>query len=72
MKHLDVDSENDALNVLVAAVRNDERKDRARAVADRLTAIACCIRRQELNGVESAELIRREAERYRDESQELH
>lgn len=72
MKHSDHSNENDALNTLLSAAREHERKGRAQAVADRLTAMATHISRQGLNGIEAAELIHYEAQRYRDESQELH
>lgn len=66
------DLETDALSALLTAARYDERRGRAQAVADRLAAMAMHISRQGLNGIEAAELIRHEAQRYRDESQELH
>ena len=72
MKNSVLNAETEALNALITAVRNDERKGRAQAVAGRLAAIATHISRQGLNGVEAAELIRHEAQRYRDESRELH
>lgn len=72
MKHADYSSENDALNALLSAARHHERQGRALAVAERLAAMATHISRQGLNGIEAAELIRHEAQRYRDESQELH
>jgi hypothetical protein len=72
MKHAVHRTENEALNALITAARADERKDRAQAVAARLAAMATHISRQGLNGIEAAELIRHEAQRYRDESEELH
>lgn len=66
------DSETEALTVLLNKARIEERKDRAQAVSDRLAELAVHIRQHELNGTEAAELIRREAERYTNESQELH
>ncbi|MEY8770286.1 DUF2732 family protein [Erwinia sp. ACCC 02193] len=66
------DSETEALAALLNKARTEERKDRALAVSDRLAELAAHIREQELNGTEAAELIRREAERYTNESQELH
>lgn len=71
MKHPTHSAESDALHALLTAARYDERKGRAQAVADRLAAMATHISRQGLNGIEAAELIRHEAQRYRDESQEL-
>jgi len=72
MKNRVISAEDEALNTLLTAVRNDERKGRAQAVAGRLAAMATHISRQGLNGIEAAELIRDEAQRYRDESGELH
>lgn len=66
------DSETEALTALLNKARIEERKDRALAVSDRLVELAVHIYQQELNGTEAAELIRREAERYTSESQELH
>ena len=71
MKYPNPHADNDALNVLLTAARYDERRGRAQAVADRLAAMATLIGRQGLSGVEAAELLRYEAQRYRDESQEL-
>ncbi|MFG6076087.1 DUF2732 family protein [Erwinia sp. OPT-41] len=66
------DSETEALTALLNKARIEERKDLAMAVSDRLVELAVHIHQQELNGAEAAELIRREAERYTSESQELH
>jgi len=71
MKYPNPHADSDALNVLLTAARYDERRGRAQAVADRLAAMATLIGRQGLSGVEAAELLRYEAQRYRDESQEL-
>lgn len=64
--------ETEALTALLNTARIEERKDRALAVSDRLVELAVHIRQQELSSIEAAELIRREAERYTNESQELH
>ncbi|MCK0555202.1 DUF2732 domain-containing protein [Pantoea ananatis] len=50
---------------------DNERKACALAVAKRLSAIAAHITRQTLNGIEAAELLRSEAERYENESGEM-
>jgi hypothetical protein len=71
MKYPNPHADSDALNVLLTAARYDERRGRAQAVADRLAAMATHIGRKGLSGVEAAELLRYEAQRYRDESQEL-
>ncbi|WP_337038133.1 MULTISPECIES: DUF2732 family protein [Pseudescherichia] len=65
-------ADNDALTVLLAAAKNEERKDRALAVSIRLESLAIHITQQGLNGKEAAELLRREAARFENESQELH
>jgi len=72
MRHPNPDLETDALSALLTAARYDERRGRAQAVASRLAAMATHISRQGLSGIEAAELIRHEAQRYREESQELH
>ena len=65
-------ADNDALTVLLTAAKNEERKDRALAVSIRLESLAIHITQQGLNGKEAAELLRREATRFENESQELH
>lgn len=65
-------ADNDALTVLLTAAKNEERKDRALAVSIRLESLAIHITQQGLNGKEAAELLRREAARFENESQELH
>ncbi|MEZ3501609.1 DUF2732 family protein [Pantoea sp. KPR_PJ] len=72
MKHPHYNGDSDVLNTLLMAVRHEERKGRAQAVAERLNTLATHISRQGLNGIEAAELIRHEALRYRNESLELH
>lgn len=65
-------ADNDALTVLLTAAKNEERKDRALAVSIRLESLAIHITQQGMNGKEAAELLRREAARFENESQELH
>lgn len=65
-------ADNDALTVLLTAAKNEERKDRALAVSIRLESLAIHITQQGLSGKEAAELLRREAVRFENESQELH
>lgn len=65
-------ADNDALTVLLTAAKNEERKDRALAVSIRLESLAIHITQKGLNGKEAAELLRREAARFENESQELH
>ncbi|HCL5593195.1 DUF2732 domain-containing protein [Enterobacter cloacae] len=65
-------TDSDALAVLLTDAKKEERKDRALAVSIRLEALATHIANKGLNGIEAAELLRREATRYENESQELH
>ncbi|WP_455425811.1 DUF2732 family protein [Dryocola sp. LX212] len=67
-----IEAENTALVSLLNKAKNEERKDRALAVSLRLEALAIHITREGMNGTEAAELLRREALRYENESQELH
>ncbi|MGK7286362.1 DUF2732 family protein [Buttiauxella agrestis] len=66
------ETENTALVSLLKKAKNEERKDRALAVSLRLEALAIHITREGMGGKEAAELLRREALRYENESQELH
>lgn len=66
------EAENTALVSLLNKAKNEERKDRALAVSLRLEALAIHITREGMDGKEAAELLRREALRYENESQELH
>ncbi|EHF9193309.1 DUF2732 family protein [Salmonella enterica subsp. enterica serovar Corvallis] len=52
--------------------KKEERKDRALAVSIRLEALAIHITKEGMSGTEAAELLRREAIRFENESQELH
>ncbi|EOF7808757.1 TPA: DUF2732 family protein [Klebsiella pneumoniae] len=65
-------SDDDALAALFKAAKKEERKDRALAVSIRLEALAIHITNKGLSAIEAAELLRREATRYENESQELH
>ncbi|EOY4369610.1 DUF2732 family protein [Cronobacter sakazakii] len=64
--------ENDQLMAVIDIAKREERKGRALAVSIRLEALATHITNRGLNGIEAAELLRREAIRYENESQELH
>ena len=64
--------ENDQLMAKIDIAKREERKGRALAVSIRLEALATHITNRGLNGIEAAELLRREATRYENESQELH
>lgn len=60
------------LSQLFNEARMDERKSCAFAVSIRMEALAIHILQKGMNGVEAAELLRREATRFENESQELH
>ncbi|HCM9227547.1 TPA: DUF2732 domain-containing protein [Enterobacter bugandensis] len=65
-------AESDPLMALIDIAKREERKGRALAVSIRLEALATHIANKGLNGIEAAELLRHEATRYENESQELH
>lgn len=65
-------TDSDALAVLLTDAKKEERKYRALAVSIRLEALAVHITNADMTGKEAAELLRREATRYENESQELH
>ncbi|KAA5944030.1 DUF2732 domain-containing protein [Pantoea sp. Bo_2] len=69
---LKFDADTEALAAIITKARIEERKDRALVVSERLVEIALHVHQQGLSGIEAADLIRREAERYQNESQELH
>lgn len=53
-------------------MQKEERKDRALAVSIHLEALAIHITKEGMSGIEAAELLRREATRFENESRELH
>lgn len=61
-----------AMQNMLAEARNEERKDRALKFSVRLAVMALHIHQQELNGIEAAELLQQEAERFENESRDLH
>ncbi|WP_267202961.1 DUF2732 family protein [Escherichia coli] len=65
-------AETDPLMAVIDIAKREERKGRVLAVSIRLEALATHIANKGLNGIEAAELLRREATRYENESQELH
>lgn len=65
-------ADDDALAALFKEAKKEECKDRALAVSIRLEALATHITNKGLSAIEAAELLRREATRYENESQELH
>ncbi|EIL0684047.1 DUF2732 domain-containing protein [Salmonella enterica] len=65
-------TDSDALAVLLTDEKKEERKDRALAVSIRLEALAIHITKESMSGTEAAELLRREATRFENESLELH
>ncbi|ELY2856293.1 DUF2732 family protein [Cronobacter dublinensis] len=75
MRNIEIHKYNEDVETITALLNNarmDERKGRAQVFSERLAELAAHINQQGLNGVEAAELIRREAERYDNESRELH
>lgn len=65
-------AESDPLMAVIDIAKREECKGRALAVSIRLEALATHIANKGLNGIEAAELLRREATRYENESMELH
>ncbi len=65
-------AETDPLMTVIDIAKREERKGRALAVSIRLEALATHIANKGLNGIEAAELLRREATRFENESQDLH
>ncbi|MCQ0598486.1 DUF2732 domain-containing protein [Klebsiella pneumoniae] len=63
---------NDMLLEVIGIAKREERKGRALAVSIRLEALATHIANKGMSAIEAAELLRREATRYENESQELH
>ncbi|SXG97194.1 DUF2732 family protein [Klebsiella variicola] len=62
----------DLLLEVISIAKREERKGRALAVSIRLEALANHIANKGMSAIEAAELLRREATRYENESQELH
>ncbi|WNV99113.1 DUF2732 family protein [Klebsiella pneumoniae] len=62
----------DLLLEVIGIAKREERKGRALAVSIRLEALATHIVNKGMSAIEAAELLRREATRYENESQELH
>lgn len=67
-----LEAESDPLMAVIDIAKKEERKARAAAVSIRLEAIAIHITNKRMSCVEIAELLRNEAARYENESQELH
>ncbi|TNL12970.1 hypothetical protein CYD30_03865 [Kosakonia cowanii] len=65
-------AEKEPLSLMLEKAKFEERCARAAAVSSRLEALAVYITREGMSGNEAAELLRREATRYDNESQELH
>lgn len=61
-----------ALVSLLNKAKVEERKDRAMDASIRMESLAFHILNEGMSGIEAAELLRREAARYENESQELH
>jgi Protein of unknown function (DUF2732). len=65
-------TDSDALTTLLNAAKNEVLQGTALAVSIRLEALALYITREGMNGKEAAELLRREAARFKSDVQELH
>ncbi|ENO4204310.1 TPA: DUF2732 family protein [Enterobacter hormaechei subsp. steigerwaltii] len=65
-------TESDPLMAVIDIAKKEERKARAAAVSSRLEALAVHIVSKRMEYFEVAELLRREAARYENESMELH
>lgn len=65
-------TESDSLMAVIEIAKKEERKGRALAVSIRLEALAAHITKKRMTCFEVAELLRAEAARYENESQELH
>ena len=65
-------AESDPLMAVIDIAKREERKGRALAVSIRLEALATHIANKGMSAIEAAELLRREATRYENESQERH
>lgn len=65
-------TESDPLMDVIEIAKKEERKGRALAVSIRLEALAVHITNKRMTCFEVAELLRGEAARYENESQELH
>ena len=65
-------AETDPLMTVIDIAKKEERKARAAAVSSRLEALAVHIVSKRMDYFEVAELLRREAARYENESMELH
>lgn len=63
-------AEVEQLSTIITSARAEERAERGLLVARRLAGLAMQIQQKGLSGVEAAELIRQEAERYQNEAQE--
>lgn len=64
------DADVEQLSAIITSARAEERVERGLQVARRLTEIAMRIQQKGLSGIEAAELLRQEAERYQTEAQE--
>lgn len=66
------ETDHTALGSLLSKAKIEERQARAMATSIRMESLAIHILNEGMNGIEAAELLRREAARYENESQELH
>ena len=62
----------DALNAMLSKAKKEQRSDDALAVSIHIAALAIHARKKEMSASEIIELLDREAERYENQSRELH
>lgn len=65
-------ADEDALSALLGKAKKEQRSDDALAVSIHIAALAIHARKQEMSAAEIIDLLDREAERYENQSRELH
>lgn len=65
-------ADDDALNALLSKAKSEQRSDDALAASIHIAALAIHARKKEMSATEIIELLERESERYKNQSQELH
>lgn len=65
-------ADDDALNALLSKAKSEQRSDDALAASIHIAALAIHARKKEMSATEIIELLEKESERYKNQSQELH
>lgn len=65
-------ADDDALNALLSKAKSEQRSDDALAASIHIAALAIHARKKEMSATEIIEMLERESERYKNQSQELH